>query len=342
MDSNSYPKPVSGTAGSFNELAFVFDATVVNDAIKIPEKRGKGIIKKIDAADGLQVTYWNIQLEHSQRFERASAPGSDKKTFSLFYIFTQDSFFIRNKADVTSLNTNDQVPKSIVFASSEIDLDFTIGALHPARAIQIDVTEEWLANEHTNSNFVSYPFFNDLINKKEPLFFTRPASFPVYHSFFNIYNHLAGDYPDPFYVRAKTLSLLSDIFINTGKQTGTINENNLLIHEKMIAVEKILDEHLDKNLPSIGSIARQMALSESTLKRNFKLLYGTSIYEYYLRKKMQKARQLFTERSIPVKEVAYMLGYEKVSNFIQMFKKHHNLSPGRLKKNNSLMKEKAF
>ena len=179
MDSNSYPKPVSGTAGSFSELAFVFDATVVNDAVKIPEKRGKGIIKKIDAADGLQVTYWNIQLEHSQRFERASASGSDKKTFSLFYIFTQDSFFIRNKAEVTPLNPNDQVPKSIVFASNEIDLDFTIGALHPERAIQIDVTEEWLANEHTNSNFVSYPFFNDLINKKEPLFFTRPASFPV-------------------------------------------------------------------------------------------------------------------------------------------------------------------
>lgn len=83
-----------------------------------------------------------------------------------------------------------------------------------------------------------------------------------------------------------------------------------------------------------------MALSESTLKRNFKMLYGTSIYEYYLRKKMQKARQLFTEKAIPVKEVAYMLGYEKVSNFIQMFKKHHNLSPGRLKKN-AMMKEKV-
>jgi AraC-like DNA-binding protein len=109
----------------------------------------------------------------------------------------------------------------------------------------------------------------------------------------------------------------------------------------MIAVEKILDNHLDKSLPSIGDIARQIALSESKLKRHFKLLYGASIYEYYLRKKMDKARQLFTESSIQVKEVAYMLGYEKVSNFIQMFKKHNNLSPGKLKKINSLMREEG-
>jgi AraC-like DNA-binding protein len=342
MDSNSFLTPVSGTSGSFAELAKVFDSNLVNDSIKIPERRGKGIIKKIDAADGLQVSYWNIQLENSVQFERIAKTEEHKKTFSLFYIFTQDSFFISNNAETGHPLTTDQIPKSIVFASSEINLNFTIRPLHYARVIQIDITEEWLANEHASSNLVSYPFYNDLINKKGPVFFTRPASFPVYHSFFNIYNHLAGEYPDPFYVRAKTLSLLSDIFINTGKQTGAINENNLVIHEKMIAVERILDEHLDKNLPSISSIARQMALSESTLKRNFKLLYGTSIYEYYLRKKMQKARQLFTEKSIAVKEVAYMLGYEKVSNFIQMFKKHHNLSPGRLKKNNSLMKEKAY
>jgi AraC-like DNA-binding protein len=337
MDSNSFPTPIPGTVDSFTELAFVFESNVANNTIKIPEKKGRGIIKIFDAAEGLQVTYWNIQLDHPLQFERASKAGSDKKTFSVFYIFSQDHFFVQNKAIDT---TPESTAKSVVFASNEIDLKFIIRPLHPARVIQIDVTEEWLASEHTNNNLVSYSFYHDLINKTEPVFFTKIASFPVYHSLLNIYNHLAGEYPDPFYVRAKTLSLLSDMFINTGKQSSPVNENNLLIHEKMIAVERILDEHLDKNLPSIGSIARQMALSESTLKRNFKMLYGTSIYEYYLRKKMQKARQLFTEKAIPVKEVAYMLGYEKVSNFIQMFKKHHNLSPGRMKKN-ALMKEKA-
>jgi AraC-like DNA-binding protein len=338
MNSNSFPTPVPGPLDSFAELAFVFESNVVNNTIKIPENKGRGIIKSFDAAEGLQVTYWNMQLDHSLQFERASKPGSDnKKTFSLFYIFTQDHFIIENRsADIKS----ESISKSVIFTSNDIDLTFTIKPLQTARVIQIDVTEEWLASEHTNNNLVSYSFYHDLINKTEPVFFTKLASFPVYHSLLNIYNHLAGEYPDPFYVRAKTLSLLSDMFINTGKQANVVNENNLLIHEKMIAVERILDEHLDKNLPSIGSIARQMALSESTLKRNFKMLYGTSIYEYYLRKKMQKARQLFTEKAIPVKEVAYMLGYEKVSNFIQMFKKHHNLSPGRMKKN-AMMKEKA-
>jgi AraC-like DNA-binding protein len=138
---------------------------------------------------------------------------------------------------------------------------------------------------------------------------------------------------DPFYARTKTLSILHDIFrrLQTA-QVGDKKETNMQLHAKMLAVEKILDEYLDKNLPSIKAIAKQVALSESTLKRNFKKVYGISIYEFYLKKKMQLARHLLDQQPISVKEVAYMLGYEKTSNFITMFKKYYDFSPGTLRK----------
>ena len=103
----------------------------------------------------------------------------------------------------------------------------------------------------------------------------------------------------------------------------------------MLEVEKILITHLQKTLPSIEIIAREVVLSESTLKRHFKLMFGKSIYEYYLGMKMDLAKRMLLEKPLSVNEVATMLDYEKVSNFIEMFKKHHGFSPGSIRKKNS-------
>jgi AraC-like DNA-binding protein len=46
---------------------------------------------------------------------------------------------------------------------------------------------------------------------------------------------------------------------------------------------------------------------------------------------MLPPQRLLQERKISVTETAYMLGYEKVSAFISMFKKVHSVSPGSLK-----------
>ena len=136
------------------------------------------------------------------------------------------------------------------------------------------------------------------------------------------------------YLKARTLSLVSDFLNRAFSQAPhELLENNILHQDKMLLVEKILDDHIERDLPSIELIAKQTALSESTLKRHFKSMFGKSIYEYYLQKKMEHAKRLLLEKPLTVKEVAYRLGYEKTSNFIHIFKKFHTYSPGYMKKN---------
>jgi AraC-like DNA-binding protein len=100
----------------------------------------------------------------------------------------------------------------------------------------------------------------------------------------------------------------------------------------MLEVEAFLKQHLQTTLPDIATIARGMTLSVSTLKRHFKMMFGKSIYEYYLELKMERAKQLLTDRNLSVNDVANMLEYEKVSCFIDMFKKHYGHSPGAMRK----------
>ena len=129
--------------------------------------------------------------------------------------------------------------------------------------------------------------------------------------------------------KARTLSLIADIFSHSMSDRS----QDLPHRDKMLMVERLLEDHFEKTLPSIESIARQASLSESTLKRHFKQMFGKSIYEYYLEKKMAYAKRLLLENHFTVKDVAYRLGYEKPSNFIHIFKKFHHYSPGSLRKN---------
>ncbi|MEO8406185.1 MAG: AraC family transcriptional regulator, partial [Chitinophagaceae bacterium] len=314
MNSNLHSNRYPCAEDSFEHFGILFDSPVINNTITLPPKKGNGIIKKIDAANGLTIYLWDVQLHETLHLERtANKPGS-KNSFSLFYIFSPAYLTITK-------NDNDSYPnlplKNIVFASDGVSLDFLVKPWQSARMIQIEMTREWLMNEYEHSGLSTCPAYNNFLNNSESVLFTELATFDTCHTFANMVSHINRESSDSFYLKAKTLSLLCDIFILAGKQQSAIvSENNTLIQEKMLAVEKILDDCLETTLPSIASIAKQMALSESTLKRNFKQLYGTSIYEYYLQKKMKKAREIFSESPIPVKEVAYRLGYEKVSNFI--------------------------
>ncbi len=60
-------------------------------------------------------------------------------------------------------------------------------------------------------------------------------------------------------------------------------------------------------------------------------MYGTNIHAYFIEKKMAYARHLIEEKKMNVTDAAFALGYQKVSHFITMFKKHYGLLPGKLK-----------
>jgi AraC-like DNA-binding protein len=330
MNTYNYSYPAALPGGSFDALASAFESKISNGIIDIPSKRGYGQIRQFTVSPGLCINTWNVLLNHPLHLKRIPNNNELERTFSLFFSFNPGAFIINNN---NNAYIGHNKANNILLASDETDLMFTITPQNYARIIAIDITESWLAKECTIINPFLYSFYSTLMTKEKPVLFTETLSFVSYHSLLDVFTNIVSGYPDPLFMRRQVISILSSFFIppDNQEQQYPVKKSNAL-SEKMILVEKILDDHINSTLPSLSSIARQVAISESTLKRNFKTLYGVSIYEYYLRKKMQKARQLFTEKSLTVKEVAYMLGYEKVSNFIQMFKKHHNLSPGQMKK----------
>lgn len=96
------------------------------------------------------------------------------------------------------------------------------------------------------------------------------------------------------------------------------------------SIEKIFDEKMEGNLPDIKVLASNAKISPSTLKRHFHAIHNTSIYEYYLSKKMQYFRKLFVSKKITtVTEAAVRAGYGKTISFIDIYSRINHETPGK-------------
>lgn len=85
-----------------------------------------------------------------------------------------------------------------------------------------------------------------------------------------------------------------------------------------------IQEHI-YSMVSIQEIANQLNLSLSSLSNRFKKTTGFTPVEYINLVKLKKAREDLSSKSVT--EVCFELGYENISYFIHLFKKHYGETP---------------
>lgn len=79
--------------------------------------------------------------------------------------------------------------------------------------------------------------------------------------------------------------------------------------------------------PTIREVARAVGMSETSLKRGFKSLFGETIFEFSLRCRMQHALGLLRGQRMPVARVAEAVGYSHQTSFATAFHRHFGLCP---------------
>ena len=96
--------------------------------------------------------------------------------------------------------------------------------------------------------------------------------------------------------------------------------------EKIVKAREILIQHIGEPI-TIKELSRKVAINECYLKKGFKELFGTTIFDFYQSQRMEHARYLLYEKGLSVTEVSLMLGYSSISHFSTAFKKHTGLKP---------------
>jgi AraC-like DNA-binding protein len=100
--------------------------------------------------------------------------------------------------------------------------------------------------------------------------------------------------------------------------------------DKMIAARDILIDTAGQRL-SLRSLAHLVGTNEFNLKRDFKIAFGSTVYNYLNRHKMEQAKVMLEEGDISIAEVASKLNYKYATHFSVAFKKYFGYLPSRVK-----------
>ncbi|MEM7712158.1 MAG: AraC family transcriptional regulator [Cyanobacteria bacterium P01_A01_bin.68] len=131
------------------------------------------------------------------------------------------------------------------------------------------------------------------------------------------------------YLQAKILELialqLAPFLAEQGKQQASLRLKAATI-TRIHHAREILLSRLE-NPPSLLELAQMVGVSQTTLKRGFKELFGTSVFGYLTDKRMIQAEKLLRQNNSSVAEVANLVGYSHLGHFSTAFKKRYGITP---------------
>ena len=147
----------------------------------------------------------------------------------------------------------------------------------------------------------------------------------------SVLNHTYSDSLENIYINAQTqMLLLYSLDCMLGEKEIDVVNCKFLANEadrgKIVKAREILIQHIGEPI-TIKELSRKVAINECYLKKGFKEMFGTTIFDFYQSQRMEHAKYLLYEKGLSVTEVSMLLGYSSISHFSTAFKKHTGLKP---------------
>lgn len=131
---------------------------------------------------------------------------------------------------------------------------------------------------------------------------------------------------DKIFISSVT-TILQDITANNSKATAR-KSDAIIIQE----VYEYIMGHLEEPLPTLKELSHIFGTNEFKLKDGFRHFFKTSIYKFYTKQRLKQAHALIQQTNLPLKEIAYMSGFNDYTNFSKAFKKQYHYPPSDLKR----------
>lgn len=132
------------------------------------------------------------------------------------------------------------------------------------------------------------------------------------------------------YRESKSLEFLAHLL---GSLDGTpLPETEELTRRVLARVEEARDRLVSdlRNPPGLHDLAGSVGLTAKVLNQGFRELYGTTVFDYLRDTRLQAARRMIEEGlTLPLKQIAWQVGYAQASNFVSAYRRHFGTTPRR-------------
>lgn len=110
------------------------------------------------------------------------------------------------------------------------------------------------------------------------------------------------------------------------------SETEELTRRVLVRVEEARDRLISdlRNPPGLHDLAASVGLTAKVLNQGFRELYGTTVFDYLRDVRLQAARRMIEEGlTMPLKQIAWQVGYAQASNFVSAYRRHFGTTPRR-------------
>lgn len=161
---------------------------------------------------------------------------------------------------------------------------------------------------------------NPILEKTVTYFDESPILYEMYRDLFKVWNHKGIGYE--WRVKLKFQILLDSIVKMVQNSSEHKQRNALIIEQTIEYIRNHFHERLDR-----GKLAERASLSKGHFATLFKQYTGYSVVEYITRLRLDHAKILLRETSLPVYKISEKVGYPDSFYFTRQFSKDAGMSP---------------
>jgi AraC-like DNA-binding protein len=314
-----------------HELARKMRAKVCDHHLSLPPDFGEGDIHYLKLPNGLHAATFDVTWKRDWHLHR-------QKTSDEFYTLRFEELTVPGKLELIiddqKINEHNTTRQMSYLSSSMADWSYQGTAESHLQGVSIIFSKKWLAN------YLDINSTEEVLSAYLAMKAGRIGMEPLdaqYRQWLNTI--VATDAGDPLrmtIIQNRIMLMIERFFAHLIQKM----QNPLLCvslapedMKRVMQIETLLTENIYQPPPPIQQLAKMASVSESKLKKDFKALFKSPIYEYYQKARMQVAHEKLMTGEFSVKEVAMELGYANLSNFTVAFKKEFGVLPSRLNRN---------
>lgn len=205
------------------------------------------------------------------------------------------------------------------------------------------------ADENAESFVINFSIerFSSMIPDEHPLFrvfrrmveqnragslaeFNMPVRPSLQSILMDILHSARTGYYKSLFVRAKVTELLMLQLEQSEMEPEPLAPGESEEVKRMYEVKALITGDLASHV-SIIELAKKVGTNDCYLKKQFKEVFGTTVYGYLHKERMEKARQMLGESNRKISEVAKSIGYKHASHFSLAFKKYFGYLPNKIR-----------
>ncbi|MDE3234733.1 MAG: helix-turn-helix transcriptional regulator [Bacteroidota bacterium] len=304
---------------------------VTNDRLNIPDHVAVGFIQRVVVDEGIDALVFDYTF--SQHFRRKRSQVK-KEFFSLWF---NDISAIPASPSLTHKEQSlpDQPSfSSVRLTNSLFDTGLELQAGTRLKGIYIILTKGWLLK------YLNISEEDEILKNYLALNNAKVTYEPLDAEYKRLMDEVIAIVRNDnrnftiLSVKSRMLQLIERFFVRMTEKKKSQNDQFFTLSKKdiqrVIEVESLLSNDVFRPAPFISELARKVNISSTKLKRDFKMVYGIPITQYFQKQRMQVAKEILQSNRFSIKKIAQELGYINQHNFSIAFKKEFGFLPSEL------------